>query len=178
MQLFVIDNQGKKRKASEVKCVFCGITFLKPTKFVKIGVDNFCCTEHYHLFKRNGETVICANCGISKVVSRSKYEKCKSKKFFCSRKCQSLSQCYDSGIDYLSNYGNGNSLYRTNALKHYGSKCEQCGYDEYESILEVHHIDFDRNNNNIENLSVLCCRCHRHITLRLKTFEDCVIRKL
>ena len=44
-----------------------------------------------------------------------------------------------------------------------GHKCENCGNSEWcgEPIkLEVHHIDGDRTNNNIENLQLLCPNCH------------------
>lgn len=41
-----------------------------------------------------------------------------------------------------------------------GAKCQICLYDE---IVEVHHIDRDRSNNNKENLIVLCPNCHKKV---------------
>jgi 5-methylcytosine-specific restriction endonuclease McrA len=38
--------------------------------------------------------------------------------------------------------------------------CLVCGYDEHPSILEVHHIDKNRKNNELSNLTVLCPNCH------------------
>ena len=40
-----------------------------------------------------------------------------------------------------------------------------CGWDEDERILEVHHLDENREHNDISNLSILCPTCHRKITL-------------
>lgn len=40
-----------------------------------------------------------------------------------------------------------------------GKSCERCNYNKYE-ILQVHHKDQDRNNNNLENLELICPNCH------------------
>jgi 5-methylcytosine-specific restriction endonuclease McrA len=39
-------------------------------------------------------------------------------------------------------------------------KCLRCGYSEMKSSLHVHHLDADRENNNVSNLIVLCANCH------------------
>jgi HNH endonuclease len=44
--------------------------------------------------------------------------------------------------------------------------CLACGYDEHRNILEIHHIDRDRGNNEAGNLTVLCPNCHRLIHRR------------
>ena len=46
-------------------------------------------------------------------------------------------------------------------------KCEVCGLSEWMGKpipLELHHIDSNRYNNNIDNLMVLCPTCHAQIT--------------
>ncbi len=40
-----------------------------------------------------------------------------------------------------------------------GKRCERCGYDKKE-ILNVHHKDRDRKNNDLGNLELLCPNCH------------------
>lgn len=48
-------------------------------------------------------------------------------------------------------------------IKKRGHKCEKCGLTtwlDFAIVLEVHHIDGDRTNNNYENLKLLCCNCH------------------
>lgn len=42
-------------------------------------------------------------------------------------------------------------------------KCEKCSLTswlEADIVLEVHHIDGDRTNNELNNLQLLCCNCH------------------
>ena len=44
-----------------------------------------------------------------------------------------------------------------------GHKCECCKIElwmENKIPLEVHHIDGDRTNNDVNNLKLLCCNCH------------------
>jgi hypothetical protein len=44
-----------------------------------------------------------------------------------------------------------------------GHKCENCGLTEWQKqsiVLEVHHEDGDRTNNDFSNLKLLCCNCH------------------
>lgn len=46
-----------------------------------------------------------------------------------------------------------------------GRKCECCGLTEWlgEPInLEIHHIDGDHNNNELENIQLLCPNCHSY----------------
>jgi len=43
------------------------------------------------------------------------------------------------------------------------AKCEICGLSEWMGRpipLELHHIDFNHYNNNLDNLQILCSNCH------------------
>lgn len=44
-------------------------------------------------------------------------------------------------------------------LKRDGHDCTRCGYNKKE-ILQVHHKDKKRENNNLENLELICPNCH------------------
>ena len=44
-------------------------------------------------------------------------------------------------------------------LKARGGNCERCGYHKQE-ILQVHHKNKDRSNNNFNNLELICPNCH------------------
>ena len=53
--------------------------------------------------------------------------------------------------------------FKKHLLKERGHKCECCGltkWRKYPIVLEIHHVDGDRTNNNYENLKILCCNCH------------------
>lgn len=50
-------------------------------------------------------------------------------------------------------------------IKLRGRKCENCGAEEWlgQPInLEIHHIDGNRNNNDLSNLQLLCPNCHSY----------------
>lgn len=47
--------------------------------------------------------------------------------------------------------------------------CQKCGYNEVPKILGIHHVDGNRENNELNNLMILCPICHslehqKHIT--------------
>jgi len=44
-------------------------------------------------------------------------------------------------------------------LQQRGKKCGRCNYNKYE-ILQVHHKDRNRSNNELENLELICPNCH------------------
>lgn len=39
-------------------------------------------------------------------------------------------------------------------------KCAICGFCALQDALEVHHKDFDRSHNTVDNLEILCANCH------------------
>jgi len=56
--------------------------------------------------------------------------------------------------------------YRKRALAHYRPLCVHCGFG-VEAVLEVAHIDGNRQNNDLANLVVLCPNCHKMLDLDL-----------
>jgi len=52
------------------------------------------------------------------------------------------------------------TYYKPITHKLLGNKCQQCGTNE---DLVLHHIDLDRNNNEPNNLQLLCRSCHRKL---------------
>ena len=56
--------------------------------------------------------------------------------------------------------------YRKLAFAHYDSLCAHCGFG-IPPVLEVAHIDGDRQNNDITNLVILCPNCHKMLDLDL-----------
>lgn len=56
--------------------------------------------------------------------------------------------------------GDGLRFKRDQLLNEIG-ECERCGWDEDIIILEIHHIDRNRTNNDKSNLELLCPNCHR-----------------
>lgn len=97
----------------------------------------------------------------------SKIQKSKSGLLFCSRKCKDSAQKINSGNKFKqmrpSHYNTGKN-YREKAFRVYLLECSVCGWNEDKDVLEVHHIDENRENNDISNLIILCPICHKKLT--------------
>lgn len=89
-----------------------------------------------------------------------------SEQNFCSLECGNK---YKNII--RSDFNNG-VYYRRNAFLQYEHKCAVCGWDKDERVLEVHHIDENRDHNEISNLIILCPTCHKYLTLHLYSLEE------
>jgi len=63
------------------------------------------------------------------------------------------------------------SNYRKLAFQCYPAYCDSCGWEAYPEVLEVHHVDHNRENNAQENLRILCPTCHR-VTHYMARGED------
>ena len=69
-------------------------------------------------------------------------------------------------------YKNGSGIYRELAINHYGNSCIKCASKDN---IEVHHIDENRKNNNMDNLMVLCRSCHHFQHSKHKSNKVCPV---
>ncbi len=151
------------------KCEWCICLFDAPAKEVKRGNGRFCslsCSARSNARKVSDAkqlNVTCAYCGEGFYKAPSKMKKSKSGLFFCCRRHKDLANRLD-GLKEIHppHFGTGTGIttYRQVALSHYGSKCNRCGYIEHIGVLQVHHQDRNRTNNDLSNLEVLCPTCH------------------
>jgi hypothetical protein len=78
----------------------------------------------------------------------------------CSRSCANT---YRHGIKYKVGRPRDKvslqNATKNMVMKKRGEKCERCGYGKPE-ILQIHHKDRDRKNNNLSNLELICPNCH------------------
>ena len=109
------------------------------------------------------EVYQCAYCGKEIYRKPSEISNNISGNFYCSKKCGNLAK--NRFREESGEWADSYSTYRKRAFQTYPHKCLTCGWDEDERILEVHHIDENREHNEIENLCILCPTCHRKITL-------------
>lgn len=119
-------------------------------------------------FYEKNTLVECAYCGKQFYKKNSRLET-KSGLHFCCREHKDLAQRLSSGQQFNNlrpeHYGKEDiKEYRLNAFRNYIHECSICHWNEDEDILEVHHIDENRNNNNLNNLIILCPICHRKLT--------------
>lgn len=127
----------------DVICIACSTTFKTKGPFAKYCSQN--CKEKNRPEKQKKQFV-CEFCN-KEFMRRAPNNAGR----FCSRSC--------SGMWIIAN-GEKNYFYR--AFLNKPHKCNRCGIDDYE-LLCVHHMDLNHNNNQIENLEILCANCHYRI---------------
>ncbi len=111
----------------------------------------FCSRECYGIFCR--KEVSCIVCGKMILAGLNKKT--------CSRACSNINRTgtkYKTGIfkkDKVKTYRH----LKMRLMNIRGKTCQKCGYAK-DKILQVHHIDENRNNNDLDNLQLLCPNCH------------------
>lgn len=111
----------------------------------------------------------CSYCHQKFFRAASKINNSKSSLIFCCREHKDLAQRIESGLAFQKirpfhyDLADGKN-YREKAFRFYEHKCAICNWNEDIDCLEVHHIDENRENNDIENLIILCPLCHKKLT--------------
>lgn len=158
-------------------CKNCSILFDALQADLNRGRAQFCsisCSSRFAGEQRRAERVnnaVCAFCDVEFYRAPSKLKNSKSGLSFCGRECKERAQSDISFGISPAHYGGKKSVYRSLALKHYGPSCKVCGYDNA-SVVQVHHRDKDRENNELENLVVLCPTCHVEVHKGFRRLED------
>jgi hypothetical protein len=152
-------------------CERCGALFLADSKY--IGRTRYGVRKRHAIYcslscaNRRGRkihepNVTCAQCG-KPFFRRPSHLTSKSGLYFCSRSCKEVAQRLGGMPEiHPSRYNNG-SNYREIALRFYPAICVMCGYKKDSRILQVHHRDENRKNNEPGNLVVLCRNCHAEV---------------
>jgi len=154
-------------------------TGIKPTNAFKEG--------HKNLHIKKGIFKNCITCGKKFYVSKSLMRiKC------CSIRCSKLgiipwnkgkklpqfsgkNACNWQGGKSFETYGKEfNSNLRESIRFRDKYKCQICGCSQMENIkrLCIHHIDYDKKNNNFNNLTSLCFLCHMKTNGNRKYWTD------
>lgn len=157
------DGTGKKRTNIEYHCDHCKKLHVK----LKINLRekyNFCSASCFGKFKRALNPMvklICAVCDKEFERKPTSLRNSRSGIYFCSRECKCKGQSIKGGIKEIQpdHYGTSEH-YRTLAFKELSNECYVCGYSKYPDVLEVHHKDFNRENNELSNLEILCPTHH------------------
>ena len=142
----------------KINCTQCNKEFSKKPSHVARSENHFCSRTCFGEFNNKRVIVKCDQCGSDVEKKKSDITKSNLRNglHFCNKTCSGL---YRTG-ERSGNWKGGTQDYRKNALEEYDKKCNECGYDEYTQVLQVHHIDHDRTNNKLENVKVLCPTCH------------------
>jgi len=144
-----------------VKCLICGAGFYAKPSHQLRGWGKYCSAECRNKSQFKGKNFSCFTCKKDVYRSPLAIKKSKSGKYFCSKKCQTIWRniCLYSGKNHFF-WKNGESAYRR-ILKRSKRKeiCLLCNTID-DRILIVHHLDKNRNNNDLNNLIWLCHNCH------------------
>jgi 5-methylcytosine-specific restriction endonuclease McrA len=98
---------------------------------------------------------------------------------FCSQKCSSywLSNVRNKGVNHPRYKGNVKKRFyypsifykiRKRIIDEFNGKCLICN----NSASSVHHLDYDKGNNNYENLVLLCNSCHAKTNTNRDEWEE------
>lgn len=152
-------------------CQICSTLFRTTLKEHRRGNGKYCSKQcvsegirRSRAAKAPEPNVSCVHCNKMFYRNGSKLKNSKSGLQFCSRSCKDSAQRIGGIVDIMPPHygtGNGSHDYRERAFAHYPSECADCGWNLIDEVLEVHHIDRDRSNNEIDNLKILCPTCHR-----------------
>jgi len=162
-----------KPKITQTNCKECSTEFATTLNNIKRGYGIYCSSECR--YKSNRKTFTCSFCSTEFVDVSSRTRKSKTSNYFCSNECKyKAASCLS--CDYATGpkpKDIGLSTYRNRALILLKNECVRCGYHEHVELLDVDHIDSNRQNNDISNLQILCVWCHT-IKTRLPHLYDSV----
>lgn len=152
----------------EVICANCEQVFYKDIRRInesqKNGWKLYCCKECAHQGRLTKIKVSCAYCGKELEVQPHIIKNSKSGNVFCSKSCacsfnNTLYRSGENNPNWIDGQYYGNSVYTKLAYRTYKHECAICGCSD-EDMLQVHHIDQDHSNNDVDNLIILCANDH------------------
>jgi hypothetical protein len=134
-----------------IKCKICDKSiYRRPFEIKKNKGRVFCSNNCYGIACRKEHP--CVICGKPILAGLHKNT--------CSRVCANK---HRTGIKYKLNRPKDKAHYnkglKLRLLKQRGRKCERCSYNKYQ-VLQIHHKDRSRENNELENLELICPNCH------------------
>lgn len=144
-------------------CNCCGKEYYVPK--YREHISKFCSRECQNHSQYEFVAKVCLCCNKEFKVSNSR-----ANKKFCSKECTIFTKTTQKDrrrqSQRLTTVKRGTATSKT--LRKFvfsikEKKCEICGYDEYDFCLDIHHIDNNPINNDITNLAVLCCICHKKL---------------
>jgi predicted nucleic-acid-binding Zn-ribbon protein len=150
----------KYKRKPNTECLICQKPIYKRRVEIKRNEGRiFCSMACYGISRRKEKP--CLVCGSPILAGANKKT--------CSRSCANK---HRAGIKYKLNRPRDKvtsyQFLKVRLSKQRGKVCERCGYNKYE-ILQVHHKNRDRINNNLENLELICPNCH---------YEEHYLRKI
>jgi len=144
----------------EVVCDTCGIKFMRKKSQLLLAKKHYCSIKCFNVSKMKGIFVDCYMCKKRVYKKNNDLRTSESKKYFCSIKCSNTWQGSNRRGENHPNWINGKSIYKLKLIRtDINSECRMCS-ENNPRVLVVHHVDQNRNNNQLSNLIWLCRNCH------------------
>ena len=166
-----VDKAGRHRNGVLYNCVECGKTYPD-----RKDQPSRCCSKQcrykYHT-RQNTIVVECAWCHKEIRIKKFRYKRSISGLFFCGSQCHGCASRLDGGIKEVQpkQFGTATGEYTYRDLfTDEELCCHICGYNKHIGVIQIHHIDKNRQNNKRDNLVPLCCNCHREVHLGIASF--------
>ncbi len=153
-------------------------------RFNRVKVHNFCsrgCSARFYAAKptlaiqarserrKTGRKLPCQVCGVLTYLTVARLLRLETgevKRTFCSQPCQASFYSSRRVGPLGGNWKGSVSIYprafreaRKVALERDGNICQMEG--PHSGRLEVHHVDGDKHNTELSNLTTLCAKCHK-----------------
>lgn len=161
----------------KINCSYCGKEYEREKKYHNRAMNNNLpeyCSTRCRSFAMGTQILPCSNCGKEVKVQAARLKNSIHGNIFCSKSCAASfnNSNYRCGEKNPNHKGTYRGSYRLAAFANQEHKCAICGWDKDERVLQVHHIDEDRSNNDLTNLIILCPTCHCFLTLHLYTLKE------
>ena len=165
-----MDKFKLKRRKVKIKkiCKQCGKKFERNPRIIRAVIkENFCTQQCHAQYMDKKINIKCDNCGNEFKRSKSQI---RGNHNFCNRQCfcQWLSKNirgenhpnWQGGLSFESHGIEFNNLLRKDIRQRDDFSCQVCSVVENGKPHDVHHIDYDKRNNDPGNLITLCHSCH------------------
>lgn len=153
-------------KKEKKKCIVCGNPLANQYALrCRKCKDKIWRGENHHSWK-NLPIPKCIDCGA--ILSDPRKKRC----LVCANTGE-LNPVWNGGISFEPYPIDWNEKYKRFIRQRDNYKCQLCGVPETECMrkLCVHHIDYNKNNLNPENLVSLCVKCHAKTNTNRKDWE-------
>lgn len=163
----------KKRNGVVLECKACNKEFYVP--LYRKDTAKFCSLECQNHKQYDKYIFNCVTCGKEVETSPSRRD---YRKKFCSHDCRNVNRlnaverrALSRSLTKLKRGSHSSRGLRKYVFLHKDKMCDVCNYSEYDFCLDLHHKDNDPLNNELDNIAVLCCMCHKKLHKGIITLE-------
>lgn len=143
-----------------VNCNTCKKLFYARPAFLKMGWGKYCSKKCHYQGMQTRTLEKCFTCQKEILLTPTQIKRSKSKKYFCSKSCQTIwRNKYFSGNKHVLWKGGYSTYRRIMKKSHALAICSRC-FMKDKRLLAVHHVDKNHSNNSLRNLAWLCHNCH------------------